>query len=294
MSLLLRTIKSYPRGKLAEELIYLLDKDCDPHKRISVFAELTELEQQNLVFRDSEGKWRGKSTTINEDGEEKPNPTDEGSLEAVPGHFQNIVEAPTNFEAADTQSNPDIKRLLSYFKMAVRADPRGALGAIPETHGTKWQLITGGLPQFLGDVETQLVKLSIRLEDLPGTFRQALLKREESDKSITLGWPICTGVDRSAPKVWPVGLFSGQYERTDKEFLIEFDLQNLFVNPLWARENHRNIGWTQKQLQDLFQIGSALPVSVTDFIEKLREAVAGHYTGNLTAQALNLAINTSS
>ena len=294
MSLLLRTIKSYPRGKLAEELIYLLDKDCDPHKRISVFAELTELEQQNLVFRDSEGKWRGKFKTLNEDGQEKSNPTEEGSLEAVPGRFQNIAESPTNIEAADAHSNPDIKRLLSYFKMAVRADPRGALGAIPETHGTKWQLITGSLPQFLGDVETQLVKLSIRLEDLPGTFRQALLKREESDKSITLGWPICTGVDRSAPKVWPIGLFSGQYERTDTELLIEFDLQNLFVNPLWARENHRNIGWTHKQLQDLFQIGSALPVPVTDFIEKLREAVAGHYTGNLTAQTLNLAINASS
>jgi len=294
MSLLLRTIKSYPKGKLAEELIYLLDKDCDPHKRISVFAELTELEQQNLVFRDSEGKWRGNFKTLNQDGQEKSDPTEEGSLEAVPGRFQNMAETPTNIEAIDAHSNPDIKRLLNYFKMAVRADPRGALGAIPETHGTKWQLITGSLPQFLGDVETQLVKLSIRLEDLPGTFRQALLKREESDKSITLGWPICTGVDRSAPKVWPVGLFSGQYERTDTELLIEFDLQNLFVNPLWARENHRNIGWSQKQLQDLFQIGSALPVSITDFIEKLREAVAGHYTGNLTAQALNLTINASS
>jgi len=29
MSLLLRTIKSYPKGKLAEELIYILDKDCE-------------------------------------------------------------------------------------------------------------------------------------------------------------------------------------------------------------------------------------------------------------------------
>ena len=109
-------------------------------------------------------------------------------------------------------------------------------------------------PQLLGHAETQFIKLSIPLERLPGTFRQALLRREESDKSITLGWPICTGVDRSAPKVWPVGLFSGQYERTDTELCIEFDLQNLFVNPLWARENHRNIGWNHKQLQDLFQI----------------------------------------
>ena len=292
MSLLLRTIKSYPRGKLAEELIYLLDKDCDPHKRISVFSELTEMEKQNLIFRGADGKWRGKFNLHQESGEEG-NAEEECQLHAVAGQFKELTETSAEIDQTDVSSDLDLKRLLGYFKVAVRADPRGALGVIPETHGTKWQLITGGLPQFLGDVEAQFIKLSIRLEDLPGTFRQALLRREERDKSITLGWPICTGVDRSAPKVWPVGLFSGQYERTDTDLFIEFDLQNLFVNPLWARENHRNIGWNHKQLQDLFQIGSALPVSVTDFIGKLREAVAGHYSGNLTAQALDAGINAS-
>ena len=60
MTILLRTIQSYPKGKLAEELIFLLDKDCDPHKRISVFSELTELERQDLIYRDTSGKWRRK------------------------------------------------------------------------------------------------------------------------------------------------------------------------------------------------------------------------------------------
>jgi hypothetical protein len=57
MSLLLRTIKSYPRGKLAEELIYILDKDCDPEQRISVFSELTELDRQDLIMRGVDGRW---------------------------------------------------------------------------------------------------------------------------------------------------------------------------------------------------------------------------------------------
>ena len=292
MTLLLRTINSYPKGKLSEELIYLLDKDCDPHKRISVFSELTELEKQNLIFRDRDGKWRGRFNFQHETGQEAG--ALEGELiEAVTGQFYDLGQASTETKESDTSSTLNLKQLLGYFKAAVRADARGALGAIPEAHGTKWQLISGGLPQISGETDTQIIRLTLKLDHLPGTFRQALLRREESDRSITLGWPICTGVDRSAPKVWPVGLFSGHYERTESELLIEFDLQNLFVNPLWARENHRAIGWNHKQLQDLFQIGSALPLSMTEFISKLREAAAGYYTGNLSAQALNLSISAS-
>lgn len=292
MSLLLRTIQSFPKGKLAEELIYLLDKDCDPHKRISVFSELNDLEKQNLIFRDTSGKWRGKFS-FQHDTKQAASPLDGELIEAVSGHFHDLGEMPAESAPTDSQNAWKLKQLLGYFKAAVRADTRGALAAIPEAHGTKWQLISGGLPQFSREAENQFIRLTLKLEHLPGTFRQAILRREEKDRSITLGWPICTGVDRSAPKIWPVGLFSGNYERTETELLIDFDLQNLFVNPLWARENHRTIGWNQKQLQDLFQIGSAIPLSVAEFIVKLREAAAGHYAGNLTAQALNLSINAS-
>lgn len=293
MSLLLRTIKSYPKGKLAEELIYLLDKDCDPHKRISVFSELIDLEQQALVHRGVDGKWRGKFNYAAQ-GERKGGGIAEGELTAIPGEFKSVQNPDLQLKSPEFEDRINLKSLLGYFKVAVRSDPRGALGTIPEAHSTKWQLISGSLPQFSEELDTQFVKLTISLDRLPGTFRQALLRREEADKSITLGWPICTGVDRSAPKVWPIGLFSGQYERTDSELIIEFDLQNLFVNPLWARENHRNVGWNHKQFQELFQIGSALPLPITEFISKLREAIAGHYIGILSAQSLSNSINASS
>ena len=230
MTLLLRTINSYPKGKLSEELIYLLDKDCDPHKRISVFSELTELEKQNLIFRGTDGKWRGRFNFQQESGQEAGALKGE-LIEAVTGQFYELEQASTETVELDTSSALNLKQLLGYFKAAVRADARGALGVIPEAHGTKWQLISGGLPQVSGESDTQIIRLTLKLDHLPGTFRQALLRREESDRSITLGWPICTGVDRSAPKVWPVGLFSGHYERTESELLIDFDLQNLFVNP---------------------------------------------------------------
>ena len=285
MSLLLRTIKSHPKGKLTEELIYILDKDCDPQQRISVFSELTELDKQDLIMRGVDGKWRGRFHNAS-DVASKTLESSEGYLESTPGKFE-LLEDTTFLNAVEEISDQvDIKSLIGYFKAAVRADPRGALGAIPENHGTKWQLISGSLPQLVSDRDTQFVKLRLSLDLLPGTFRQALMRREEADKSITLGWPICTGVDRSAPKIWPVGLFSGHYDRTDTELLIEFDLQNVFVNPLWARENHRQVGWNHKQLQDLFQIGSAVPVPVNDFISKLREAAAGHYDRALSGQIL--------
>jgi hypothetical protein len=60
MSLLLRTIRAFPRGKFSEELIVELDKDCDPNKRISLFSELYELQSQNLIFKARGGKWKGK------------------------------------------------------------------------------------------------------------------------------------------------------------------------------------------------------------------------------------------
>ena len=285
MSLLLRTIKSYPKGKLAEELIYLLDSDCDPQKRISVFSEITELENKNLIMRGEDGKWRGCFHYASKAAPEASEPT-EGYLNAMHGKFELLSESTSPNLGGEISDQVDIKNLVRYFKAAVRADPRGALGAIPESHGTKWQLVSGSLPQPVSDLDAQFVKLRLSLDRLPSTFRQALMRRDEVDKSITLGWPMCTGMDRSAPKIWPIGLFSGHYERTDTELLIEFDLQNVFVNPLWARENHREIGWSHKQLQDLFQISSAIPVNVNDFVSKLREAAAGHYDRTLSGQIL--------
>ena len=101
MTLLLRTINSYPKGKRSEELIYLLDKDCDPHKRISVFYELTELEKLNLIFRDADGKWRGKFNFQRASGQEADALKGE-LIEAVTGQFYELEQASTETVELDT------------------------------------------------------------------------------------------------------------------------------------------------------------------------------------------------
>lgn len=112
MSLLLRTIKSYPKGKLAEELIYLLDKDCDPHRRISVFSELTELEKQNLIIRGKDGKWRGRFHITNARPLEGSDHS-EGELEAIPGYFETLTE--TELQIRTSEIDDQIERFYARF-----------------------------------------------------------------------------------------------------------------------------------------------------------------------------------
>jgi len=147
MNLLLRTIQSFPKGKFAEELIFLLDKDCDPHKRISVLSELIELERQDLIYRDMDGKWRRRyynslSSTVEVGG------ADGQGLDAVPGTFSELPHSDSEVSSIEVAGEIDLKKLLGYFKVAVRSDPRGAMGTIPESHSTKWQLISGGIGQL--------------------------------------------------------------------------------------------------------------------------------------------------
>jgi very-short-patch-repair endonuclease len=292
MSLLLKTIRAFPRGKFSEELIAELDKDCDPNKRISLFSELYELQSQDLIFKARGGKWKGKFFPRSEF--QDIGDTNSGDiLNAVLGRFEPLSAPEILVDDQEKTKEFNLKSLISYFKSSVRSDARGALAAIPEYHETKWLMISGHFPDTFGDGDSSIIELTIPIEQLPGSFRKALLRREEEDKSITLGWPISSGVNKSAPKIWPVGLFSGEYRHENNELKIKFDSNNVFVNPLWASENHREIGWQKTQLNRLFNIGAATPLSFDEFTYKLREAAAGHYKGPLSGRNLISQINFS-
>ena len=58
MSLLLRTIQSFPGGKTAEQLVHILDKDCDTLARQSVYSNLRELSERGQIRRNRTGQWR--------------------------------------------------------------------------------------------------------------------------------------------------------------------------------------------------------------------------------------------
>ena len=71
--------------------------------------------------------------------------------------------------------------------------------------------------------------VKIRLNDLPPNFRKARVRREDGDNSIAVGWPISSGVHRSAPKLWPIGLFAGKFSYTEDHLCIYYDINNILL-----------------------------------------------------------------
>ena len=97
MSLLLRTIKAFPSGKLAEELIFLLDKDCNPQQRIALFSELYDLEMQGLIRRGTDGKWKGDFFKFLEKDSASEAANSGSYIDAIPAVFS-AISSPSSHE----------------------------------------------------------------------------------------------------------------------------------------------------------------------------------------------------
>ena len=65
MTLLLRTIQSFPSGRTAEQLVKLMDKDCNSLERQSVYSDLRELSGKGLIKRTRGGHWFSSITFKN-------------------------------------------------------------------------------------------------------------------------------------------------------------------------------------------------------------------------------------
>ena len=133
--------------------------------------------------------------------------------------------------------------------------------------------------------------VKIRLNDLPPNFRKARVRREDGDNSIAVGWPISSGVHRSAPKLWPIGLFAGKFSYTEDHLCIYYDINNVLVNPHWIKENGATMNWQTQHLEKIFSADSWKPLEFVDFRSKLKEVAAGHYSGKLTGSPLTPAID---
>ena len=120
MSLLLRTIRAFPHGRLSEQIIVALNKDCDPHKRISFFSELHELESQDLIFRASDGKWKGKFFSVSE-LQDISDANSSDILNAVPGRFELLPSAEISVDDKNHKDEFNLKNLISYFYWWVRS-----------------------------------------------------------------------------------------------------------------------------------------------------------------------------
>ncbi|WP_146757643.1 hypothetical protein [Cereibacter johrii] len=187
MSVVLRTVKAFPRGRTIEELHALLVTTFRHEERMALLGELEALAREGSIRRRHDGRWipigppmtsqPGNPTTLTSSAT-----SETSAIVAAPFLRTAMVSPPPIEERASGTHRNDPKALLRYWRSALRADPRGAITEAFDRHGTVWHLISGQGP-LLPD-EGQVVRLRIDLDALAPEFRAALVN------------PTCCGCQR--------------------------------------------------------------------------------------------------
>lgn len=290
MSVVLRTIEAFPRGRTTEQLAALLGSSFDHTKKIKLLSELDALTREGKVCRGQDGKWRptksyGQIVTGKNSATKKTEvPQGTEALIAAPARFERNTDASANSieSTGNVKLNPHA--LLRYWRSALRADPRGATTAREDLHGVDWQLVCGSGP--IAPQERENVSLSIALDALMPEFRKALLRREGEENALALGWPLAVGRRSGVPVIWPVGLLSATWRREGDYLKVRVEANDALVNPDWLNGAASTIGWKKAALSDVFAADNGAGLHSDDFIERLREAAAGHFRGRLTGENL--------
>jgi very-short-patch-repair endonuclease len=292
MSVVLRTIEAFPRGRTTEELLVLLGASFDEDKKRSVVSELRELATSGVVRLERNGRWRPVASPRFK--EEKTGgisnisvgKRDEELLYAVPCTIgSELKESEVEAVEDSSQVSIDPNALLRYWRSALRSDPRGAITQTPDRHGTQWVLATG-TGHLVPDEETRRV-ITFALDSLPADFRQALLRREANEMTLAVGWPVMVGRKSGVPVIWPVGLLAAEWSRTDGALKITIEADDVLVNPDWLDGAARTAGWQRSELSEVFAPSDGVGLRADDFLNRLREAAASHLRGRING--LNLA-----
>ena len=287
MSLLLKTITAFPRGRTTTELMTLLDVAFDATRRDAVRQELAELQANGLVSLGRDNRWRALHRPVPRSSYPMQHPTHSGD-----GHADPLIATRATFatrpltvdaqldEDDDTpETKLDPHALLRYYKSALHYDPRGALTQTSERHGETFQLLAGEGNLF--SVTDEEVIVQIRTDDLPGAFREAMIRRDGEENGVALGWPLDLGSQFGAPAIRPVGLLAAVWTRNGSIIELRVATNDVLVNPDWVTTTARLTPWTRRDLQDLFQADGGSGLSGEEFLARLREAAARAIKGVL-------------
>ena len=293
MSLILRTVESFPRGRTTEELLVLTGAGFSRDKRLAALAEIEGLLRDGRIGRGRDGKWRAMGQGVRRpeparlrDTVSAGNPVAEALL-ASPVRFDYAarpldVEPDADEDAEDGALDP--RAVLRYWRSALRADPRGSTTQVADKHGVEWTLVSGRGP--IAPTEHGTVTLTAALDALPATFREAVIRREGNENALAVGWPLAVTRARGMPAIQPVGLLAASWERRDGDLVLRVEADNVAVNPDWLRGAAGRTGWSRGALQDLFDTDGGVGLHAADFLGKLKDAVASQIRGDLTGRDL--------
>jgi len=289
VTLLTRTIESFPRGRTLPELLALLDVDFDSRKRAAILAELSELSDMGVVRRGRDGKWRPVAvprTTAHgpHDQDMASSAMDANILIAAAGRFHTREQIRDDVEERTATLEHDPSALLRYYRAALRSDPRGAISQTEDRHGESWLLLTGAGP-MVPEADEELF-ISASLDGLPDTFRQALLKREANENALAIGWPIAIGRRTRLRVIQPVGLISAEWKRTGDALELTVATDDIQLNPDWLRVAAPESGWQKDSLREVFATPDGSGLGFEEFRARLREAMAVAIHGRMTGRAM--------
>lgn len=287
MSVILRTIEAFPKGRTTRQLIALLGADFNAAKREEFHIQLLSYQNEGLIVLGKDGKWRA-ARHAPPDGSEG-DPSHDGNskkdrpqyLVATVAQFSQVENPKLTEDSLDNnQEAINVQNLLRYYRAALQSDPRGSLTQPDDRHGNSYQLICGTGDPIPEPRKSTLIKL--QLEHLPDGFREALIKRDSSDNALAVGWPISVGLRRGCPVIRPVGLIAATWQReaTSLEVLIEND--DLMVNPDWIKVAARRRGWSVEKLNEILTEYGQTGLNRDEFLRRLREAAATMIRGRLT------------
>ncbi len=294
MSLLLRTIEAFPRGRSTEELMILVQASFDHHKRLATLSELGDLTQSGQIRKGADGKWRARSPTLRSSrggSSALPNASAsqfEGAealapMKASPARFS-VADMPP-VEALSEEKGPSTinpQALVKYYRSAVRSDPRGALTQTLDTYGTKYVFLTGAGNFWPDDDDATQGRIVISLDSLPDQFREALTKRDANENTLAVGWPIAIGEKHGVPAVMPVGLVAAEWERTTHELVINVPHPKILANPEWLKSAARTSRWKLGDLDSVFRSPDGVGLPQDEFLQNIKEAVASSVMGPLS------------
>lgn len=289
MSIVLRTVEAFPKGRTTDELYALLDVKFSAARREHILAELIALQKQGIVTLDRDNKWRAVSRTIasarGRAPKGKAGAEQEAGvvLHATPARFSRQAD-PQLAIADDVTSEAEIapNSLLRYYRAALQSDPRGALTQADDRHGTAFQLISGAGDPFPEEEENGIIRVT--LNHLPDSFREALSRREANDRALAIGWPISIGRRNGAPAIRPVGLIAATWKRSTDELVIRIAADDVMINPDWIRTAASGTAWTTAALRNIFAGQGETGLKRDDFLLRLREAAAKSIRGKITGR----------
>ena len=192
MSLVLKMVRAFPRGRTTEELLVLVGAAFSHDKRLAALSELETLFRDGLIVRGKDGRWHAKT-----DGFKRREESVSASRGGGPEGFDDIIYAATaSFSSESTGSElpdqddessdaPDPQALLRYWRSALRADPRGATTQVLDKHGIEWALISGRGP--ISPEEGQTLKVTIELDAIDPAFREALVRTCSCSRGPAIG-----------------------------------------------------------------------------------------------------------